>query len=85
MYVVCGLRGSGSGISVFQCFPLVKVGVLVLFRFRSCNFFFRVVPVVNLSTGACLMHESVDISFFPWFSSVSIALGLWDVCGVRKS
>jgi hypothetical protein len=71
--VIFGLRGSGSGISVFQCFPLVKVGVFILFRFRSwvlslflstCSFFFRVVPVVNLSTGMCSVHESVQISVY---------------------
>jgi hypothetical protein len=56
-----------------------------LLRFRSwvfslflstCNFFFRVMLVLNKSAGARSVRESVEVSVCAWVSLVSAAVGV---------
>jgi hypothetical protein len=74
-------------------FLLDNTGVLVLLRFRSWEVspffstrnFFRVMPVLNKSAGACSTRESVGVSVCAWASSVSTAEGVGHGFGLWKS
>ena len=59
-----GLRKDGSGDHGFQCFPLVNVGVLVLFRFLSC--------ILSLFLSTCNFFSCYAGSNFIYWRMLSV-------------